>query len=335
MKRTLIRIEDVAARDTLGWAFWRAAKGKRHSAEVSRFAADLDGNIDRLQAEILAGTIAVGEFRRFEIQDPKRRTIHAPLFRERVLHHALMAFIEPVIERYLVDDTYACRPGKGGRAAVLRVGAHLRHWPWYLQMDVRSYFASIDHDILRRQIRRRIKGRAVLRLLDRILASHQAGPGRGLPIGALTSQHLANLYLATLDRYLLETLRVGGLVRYMDDIIVWHPDRAWLRQAAGATREQAAETLRLEIKPSWRLQRSARGLTFAGLRIYPERVRLTARRRRRYRLARSKWEALFRAGAISAEALQAGYASALAMTRDADAVTWRWRQLCTSPTVDA
>ncbi len=101
MKRTAIHLDDVACRDHLAWAFWRAARGKRHRPEVQLFAARLDANLDLLQAEILTGTVEVGRFDRFEIFDPKRRTIHAPCFRERVLHHALMAFLEPVFDRYL------------------------------------------------------------------------------------------------------------------------------------------------------------------------------------------------------------------------------------------
>ncbi len=143
------------------------------------------------------------------------------------------------------------------------------------------------------------------------------------------------VFLAQLDRFLLEDLCVPGLVRYMDDIIVWGREGASLRTILDASRRFAAERLRLEIKPSWRLQRSQRGLTFAGLRIFPGRVRLTARRRRRYRLARSRWESAYRAGAIDAQGLQAGYASAFAMTRDADAVVWRQQQLDSSPTLDA
>jgi len=104
MKRAAIHLDEVARRDHLAWAFWRAALGKRHRPEVQRFAARLDENLDLLRAEILAGTVEVGNFDRFEIYDPKRRTIHAPCFRERVLHHALMVHLDPVFDRYLVDD---------------------------------------------------------------------------------------------------------------------------------------------------------------------------------------------------------------------------------------
>ncbi len=335
MKRTAIHLDDVAGRDHLAWAFWRSARGKRHRPEVRAFAARLDANLDRLQAEILAGTVEVGRFDRFEIFDPKRRTIHAPRFRERVLHHALMAWIEPVFDRYLVADTYACRTGKGSWAAVERAQHHSRRRPWFLKLDVASYFASIDHEVLKRQVRRRIKGAGVLRLVDRIIGSHRAAPGRGLPIGALTSQHFANLYLAPLDRHLLEDLRVPAMVRYMDDVVVWHHTRGALREVLDSARRFTRRRLRLEIKEGWQLQRSSRGLSLCGFRVFPGRLGLTARRRRRYAQARARWEGAYLAGRIDADTLQAGYASALAITHGAGAAAWRRRQLEAWPPVDA
>ncbi len=144
MKRKLIPLESIAERDHLAWAFWRAAQGKRGRPEVQAFAKNLDENLDRMQSEILSGTVGVGRMHSFEIRDPKRRVIHAPCFRERVLHHALMAYLGPVFERSLVADTFACLPGRGSWAAVLRAQQHSRSYGWFLKMDMRSYFASID-----------------------------------------------------------------------------------------------------------------------------------------------------------------------------------------------
>ncbi len=344
MRRPAIHLDAVADRAHLAWAFWRAALGKRHQPEVRRIADNLDPWLDLLRVQILDGTVPLGRYHRFEIRDPKPRTIHAPAFRERVLHHAPIARLDPLFERHLVDDTFACRPGKGSRAAVLRAQHHSRRWRWYLKLDVRAYFASIDQGVLKALIRRRIKGAGVLALVDRIVDAYQVAPGRaglrrgthvGLPIGALTSQHFANLYLAGLDRYLLEELRVGGMVRYMDDVVVWHRDRASLRRALAASRWFAADRLRLELKPGWQLQRVSRGLSLCGFRVGPGTLRLTARRRRRYRQARARWERAYSAGRIDAAGLQAGYASALAITDGADAAAWRRRELAARPPVEA
>ncbi len=126
-----------------------------------------------LRTDILSGGIAVGRTRRFRIHDPKPRTIHAPCFRERVLHHALMAHVGPVLEGALVADTFACRTGKGALAAVQRAQHHGRRWPWWAKIDIRAYFASIDHGILQDLLARRFKNQQLLALLGRIIEAHQ------------------------------------------------------------------------------------------------------------------------------------------------------------------
>lgn len=199
-RRSGVGLTAVANHDTLARALWRAAKGKRHRPEVARFLANTERELAALQRDILAGDVEVGIMRSFTIRDPKPRTIHALQFRERVLHHALMEVVGPVLERALVADTFACRLGKGSLAAVVRAQQHIRRFPWYVQIDIRAYFASVDHARLQRALRRRFKNAGLLALCDRIISAFAVTPGRGLPIGALTSQHFANFYLDPLDR---------------------------------------------------------------------------------------------------------------------------------------
>ena len=158
----------------------------------------------------------------FRILDPKPRLIHAPGFPDRVLHHAIMAHAGPVLDRGLVDDTYACRTGKGTLAAVQRACAQAGRFAWFAQIDIRAYFASIGHERLLALLQRRFRDRDLLALLRRIVGAHQPTAGCGLPIGTLTSQYFANFYLNGLDRLLLEHMRVRGYVRYLDDA-VWCP----------------------------------------------------------------------------------------------------------------
>jgi retron-type reverse transcriptase len=203
----------MAELDNLTCAFHRAARGKATRPEVRAFRDRLDANLAEMGEDIRSGALRLGGFRAFRIYDPKPRVIHAPVFRDRVIHHALMRQLGPIIERRLVDDTFACREGKGALAAVHRAQAHHRRFRYFVKVDMRSYFASIDHAVLSAQLRRLFKHPGTLRLLAQVLASHDPdGQGRGLPIGALTSQHFANLYLAPLDRFLLERLRVRGMV---------------------------------------------------------------------------------------------------------------------------
>lgn len=189
-----ITLGDVAELANLTAAAWRAAAGKRHRREVRLFLASLDRSLAQLAADLHAGLAPANRFRTFTIFDPKRRTIHAPIFRDRVVHHALMAHVGPELEQRLIFDSYACREGKGNLAAVQRAQHFARRYRWYGKLDVRGYFHSIDHEVLKTGLRRCVKGPA-LRLCHRIIEGFTTTPGRGLPIGALSSQYFANWYL--------------------------------------------------------------------------------------------------------------------------------------------
>jgi hypothetical protein len=164
MKRSPIDLEAVADWHNLAATFRRAALGKRARPEVQRFAANLEAELARLRCDIVTDTVQVGHTRRFRIRDPKPRIIHAPCFRERVLRYALMAHVGPVLDRALVDDTFACRTGKGALAAVQRAQHHARRWPWWAKIDIRSYFASVDHAVLKDLLARKLKDPRLLAL---------------------------------------------------------------------------------------------------------------------------------------------------------------------------
>jgi retron-type reverse transcriptase len=147
--------------------------------------------------------------------------IHAAPFRDRVLHHAIMNVCEPIFERAQIFDSYACRKGKGTRAALFRAREFARRYPCYLKLDIRKYFHSINHDQLKKTLGRSFKDGELLALFDAIIDGCPMTTGHGLPIGNLTSQFFANHFLAPLDRYLKERLRVPGYIRYMDDFVLW------------------------------------------------------------------------------------------------------------------
>lgn len=327
MKRSAVTLADVADWHNLNAAFWQASRGKTARADVVAFRTGLEHRLASLRRDILEGTVRLGQMRSFRIHDPKPRLIHAPAFRERVLHHALMAHVGPVLDRALVADTYACRVGKGALAAVRRCQQHLRRFPWYAKIDVRAYFATIDHAVLLGLLRRRFKNGPLLDLMARIVDAHHDRPGKGLPIGALTSQHFANSYLAGLDRLLLERCHVRGMVRYMDDVVWWADSRDVVRETERTASSFVREDLRLEVKQPVQIGRSAAGIPFCGYRVLPGALLLSRRRKRRYAACRKKWEHAFTGGEIDARALQAGYSSALAITAHADAAPWRREQL--------
>lgn len=240
----------------------------------------------------------------------------------------------PVLERALTATTFACRQGMGHHAAVQQVQSHLRRFPWYVKIDIRHYFDDIDHSCLYALLQRRFKGQDFLALLWRIIACYTVTPGKGLPIGALTSQYFANEYLAGLDRYLLETLAVQAHVRYMDDIIWWCDSRttarATLRQACAYVTTQRL----LTVKPDMQTNRSDHGVSFCGYRITPGQLRLSRRRQRRYQQFRRHWEQAYSAGLIDALTLQHAYDAVHAITLPADSLSWRRHHLKRYPALD-
>ena len=282
MKRAGRLFERITAPGNLLGAYLKARRGKRQRAEVQAFTADLDTALGRLRRELLEERCRFDRYCTFSIRDPKHRVIHAAPFPDRVLHHAILNVCEPFFERAQIFDSFACRRGKGTRAALFRAQQFTRRYPWFLKLDVRKYFHSIDHERLKQQLQRLFKDRKLLGLLDAVLDGCPLQPGLGLPIGNLTSQFFANHYLAGMDRYLKEELRAAGYVRYMDDFVLWGRSTqelsAWERQARAFCRER----LGLELKPPC-INRSLAGLPFLGFLVRPSGLRLTSRSCRRIR----------------------------------------------------
>ncbi len=330
MKRSSVSLEDIADWANLTQAANRAALGKRDRVEVREFFADLHGNLSLLRRGILADTVNVGHARSFAIRDPKPRVIHAPCFRERALHHAVMNRIGPVLERSLVDDTYACRVGRGALAAVSRCHQHVQRFQWWAKLDIRQYFASIDHRVVLKQLSRKFKSEELLAFLYRIIDAY-GEDRRGLPIGALTSQCLANFYLGPLDRFLSEQRQVCGMVRYMDDFIFWGNSRREVSATDAACRAFLRNELKLEAKPNRQINRSSGGVTLCGFRVFPGTIRLAQSRMRRFRHGKRKWERRWLAGEISSRELQRGYDAVHAITLHADADQWRRQLAMDSP----
>jgi RNA-directed DNA polymerase len=249
MKRVGNLMEAIADPDNLRLAFWRAARGKAAKAEVRQFRAGLNGELARMGSGLLSGDYPVGRFTQFTVWDPKERRIHAAAFPERVLHHALMNVCEPWFERLLISDTYACRRGMGQWAAVRRAERYAAASRFFLKLDVCKYFDSIVHDRLLAGLERHFKDPLLLHWFRRIVLSHETSPGRGLPIGSLTSQHFANFYLGALDRFVKEGLGRRRYVRYMDDSVVWGASGGELKPVLQALGTFLEVELGLQLKP--------------------------------------------------------------------------------------
>ncbi|MCB1914699.1 MAG: hypothetical protein KDG52_03125 [Rhodocyclaceae bacterium] len=309
MKRLAIPPAAIAERKNLLLASWKACRGKRRRPAVAHFLADLDRNIDHLADAIRRGSAPQGVSSRFVIHDPKRRVIHAACLADRILHHAILNLAEPRFEAMLVDSCYACRPGKGVHAAVAAVQRGLRRWPWFVQVDVDAYFPSIRHELLLDLLARRFKGADFLALLARILrVGATAGPGRGLPIGALTSQHFANAFLDSADRLVLARAGCGGHVRYMDDLFWGCASRAAAEDSLAALDAHLREAKGLALKARPRIARSREGARFCGFRVRQGVILPGARKMARFRAAMMRIDALHRAGLVDEADCQRAWA---------------------------
>lgn len=283
MKRLRVELAELAARDNLALACWKAARGKGQRPAVAAYLAAIDERLAWLAQAVLAGEAPLGIAHRFVIHDPKRREITAACFADRVLHHAILNLVEPRFEQALAPSAYACRPGRGVHAAVQAVQRGLQRWPWALQVDVAGYFTSIDHALLMQRLARLFKGDPFLALLQRILAAGAVTPGRGLPIGALTSQHFANHFLGSADRLLEALPGVRGQVRYMDDMVWFCDSLDAAHDSLAILRLHVEADLRLRLKPAAVLQPSRRGLAFCGFRVRQGVVLASGRKLRRAR----------------------------------------------------
>ncbi len=271
----------VTSHENLMGSFRLALKGCKRTPSVCRFIFHLESELIGLQDALISGEYRPGGYRFFTIQDPKARIIAEAPFRDRVVHHAVVRVLTPVYERRFIYDSYATRVGKGTHASVRRAQQFVRKRPWYLKADIEKFFDSVDHGILMEIIERKIKDRRLLSLL-RVIIDNAPVPGKGLPIGNLTSQFLANVYLDPLDHHVKETPRAPPYLRYMDDFVLFgHSSSemlAWKERIETFLSDHLA--LRLHARATY-INRSAHGLSFLGMRIFPNLLRLRPANRRR------------------------------------------------------
>jgi len=305
MKRYGQLWDQVVCWENLVLAARKAQRGKRSRVAVQSFNFEQEARLLRIQRELQDGTYRPGEFRTHHITEPKPRLISAAPYRDRVVHHALMNVLEPILDRHFHSHSYACRRGKGTHAAADRLQALMRGHRYALQCDVRKFFPSIDHESLKTTFRRLIKDRRVLWLMDLIVdcSNDQESvqewfegddlftPGerrRGLPIGNLTSQWFANWMLNDLDHFVTSGLGIGAYVRYCDDFVLLRNDREVLNDAVGRVRERLAR-VRLRLHEQKLFVKPVRaGVTFVGYRMWPTHRLVRKENVRRFR-RRVRW----------------------------------------------
>lgn len=281
----------VVAFDNIERSYRAAAKNKRYRNDVLKYAANLEENIINTQNLLVWHQWKPGPMRSFWVNDPKPRFIQAPPFSDRVVHHALVSVVEPVFERKMIEDSYACRKGKGVHAARRRAQEYIRmakrEWGkvYVLKADISKYFPSINHDVLFRMFTRTIKDRNVLWLARQII--YKSGyKNRGIPVGALTSQLEANIYLTLFDHWIKDELGIRYYVRYMDDFMILSRSKSILRELLHEIEAYLVVELSLALNPKTTIV-PARGVDFCGYRIWPThtlpRKRNLKKVRRRFR----------------------------------------------------
>ena len=341
MKRHSNLWSQVVAFDNLYRASRQAQRDKRYRGNVLAFNYNLEAELFRLQTELTTHTYEPGNYRVFRIFEPKPRLISAAPYRDRVVHHALCNIIVPPLENTFIPTSYANRKGYGTHKALKKFVTLARSHRYVLQCDIQKYFPSIDHEILKSIIRRKIKCEETLWLIDRIIDSSNPQepmekyfPGddlftpyqrrRGLPIGNLTSQFLANCYLNGFDHFVTDRLKTPHYLRYVDDFVLFSDDRPTLVSARIAM-EKYLESLRLRVHPiKSQLSETQIGVNLVGFRVLPDRIRVRNDNLRRSRKRLKQMRSDYVGGLLDQLVGVRSFASWMAHLDHAD--SWRLQQ---------
>jgi len=305
MKRNSNLWREIVAFENLLKASKKAQKNKRFYPNVLQFNEQLEFELLLLQEELITKIYKPGNYRTFQIFEPKPRLISASPYRDRVVHHTLCNIICPLFEKSFIPDSYANRVGFGSHRALKRFTEFSRSSRFILQCDIKKYFPSIDHQILKNLIHRKIKCFDTLWLIDLLIdhsnpqeASFEYFPNdnlltplerkKGLPIGNLTSQFFANIYLNNFDHFVKEKLKARKYLRYVDDFALFSDDYDFLVDAKIKVQDYLSN-LRLKIHPiKSQIFQTHHGCNFVGFRVFPNKIRVRNDNLRRARIRLKK-----------------------------------------------
>ncbi len=281
--------EDIISVENLLEAWKEFVKGKRDKRDVQEFSLHLMDNILSLHSDLKNKTYMHGGYQAFNICDPKPRNIHKAIVRDRLLHHAIYRILYPFFDKTFIADSYSCRINKGTHKAMDRfrsftykVGQNHTKTYWILKCDIKKFFASINHQILKEILSSYIPDKNILWLLDRVIDSFETRPGIGLPLGNLTSQLLVNIYMNGFDQYVKRKLGVKYYIRYADDFVILAENKKQLERLLLLIRVFLFEELALALHPDKVFIKTlASGVDFLGwVHFSDHRVLRTATKRR-------------------------------------------------------
>jgi len=296
MKRVQNLYQQIYDFEMLYRAYCNAKHGKRYRDEVLRFTANLEENLITLQNELIHKTYEIGRYREFYVHDPKKRLIMALPFRDRVIQWATYYVLNPIFAKTYISDSYGCIRNMGNHKAIDTLKYWLRKVNkgpkkcYFLKLDISKYYYRVDHAILLDILRRKIDDSDTLWLLEKIINSEDKAFGlplgfsahetnerlydKGMPIGNLTSQMFANIYLNELDQYAKRELRIKYYMRYMDDIVILSDDKKTLHCWRQDIEIFLNEQLRLNLNNKTCIRPITLGIDFLGYKVWPTHIKL-------------------------------------------------------------
>lgn len=320
--------ERLIAPENLFTAWEEFRRGKQSRKDVMQFEDRLEQHLFQLHRELHDGTYSHGSYSAFTICDPKQRRIHKATVRDRIVHHAVFSVLNPIFEPTFIAHSFSCRKEKGTHRAVAalewmlwQVSKNHQRQCFALKCDIHQFFASVDHAILLGFLKRKIKDERIMCLLQQIIESFTTSPrGTGIPIGNLTSQLFANIYLNDFDQFMKNDLHIRHFIRYTDDFVVLAEDKDALEKMIPLIRSYLQDSLRLDLHPRKVSIRTCRqGIDFLGYVLRPHhRLIRTRTKRRMFRKFRMRMEEHAR-GIGSTESVQQSLQSYLGVLSHADA----------------
>lgn len=264
------------------WRAWKICRrGKRRRPTIATYDLDADRNLCHLHRRLSQGTFRPNSYRLNLVHDPKTRLIATPALDDRIVHHALLSDIGPTFERSFIDQSYACCSGRGPLRAALRALDFTRRYEWRLSLDIKSYFASIEHRILLALFTNRLNDPRTIGLLTELLSNGGAvyqtalarrvigktPTGQGLPLGGYLSHWSGALYLDGLDHFVKRSLKCKAYLRYMDDFVLFHDSRQFLAGAQSILKDWLWQERGLNLHARQRLGSTAEPTTYLGFRL--------------------------------------------------------------------
>lgn len=334
--------EQVVDYDNLYRAYLNARLCKRYRYEVLNFSAHLEDNLVKLQKELIDRTYTLGKYREFYIYEPKKRLIMAQPFKDRVVQWAIYQVLNPVFAQGYITDSYACIKERGTHKAVKRLHYWLRQVGkkpekyYFLKLDISKYFYRIDHDVLMGILKRKIRDDDMVFLLDKIVNSSETNfglpPGKspgevkrsdrvsekGMPVGNLSSQMFANLYLNELDQYCKRMLGIHFYVRYMDDVIILHQDKDQLHEWKRIIDTFLKEKLQLDLNEKTCIRPITLGVEFCGYKIWNTHIKLRKSTALKMKRNLKKLQKEYAAGEVTVEEAKQTISSYLGILKHCD-----------------